>query len=272
MILNAEHYPDPTAALAIGSIHNAGKKRVFSATPSFTSKDAPEHRQTVRVSKDKSVPVSEMTMEEVKVHLRTCAQAQGDPLKCVECKGGCVFGTRAIDLLDRETRAKSPKQMGAEKGAQILKNRAMLEYVAAIDSGDPIGYILDHSKFSKGGDAALYAARAKLKRWKEQYGALLPAKNSDQQETVVHIHYGEEPHLMQMPCLSKKVAAEKAAQEEKDKKSQEISEVFTAKLKALRDQIASIQEQIDALVSNKDLIQRQISQIEDTAGLLDIAI
>lgn len=270
MLLNAEHYQDPTAGMAIASIHNAGRKRVFSATPSFTSQNVPDRREAVRVSKDKAVPVSEMTMEEVKVHLRTCAQSHGDPLKCVECRGGCVFGTRAIDLLDRETRAKSPKQMGAEKGAQIMKNRAMLEYVAAIDSGDPIGYILGHSKFSKGGDAALYAARAKLKRWKEQYGALLPDKSSDQKETVVHVE--EEPHLLQMPCLSKKVAAEKAAQEEKDKKSQEISEVFTAKLKALREQIASIQEQIDALVSNKDLIQRQISQIEDTAGLLDIAI
>ena len=271
-MLNSEHYQDPTAGKAIASIHNAGRKRVFSSTPSFASQNVPDRKEAVRVSKDKAVPVSEMTMEEVKVHLRTCAQSQGDPLKCVSCRGGCVFGTRAIDLLDRETRAKSPKQMGAEKGAQIMKNKAMLEYVAAIDSGDPIGYILGHSKFGGDDASARYAANAKLKRWKDKYGALLPAKNSDQTETVVHVHYGEEPHLMQMPCLSKKVAAEKAAQEEKDKKSQEISEVFTAKLKALRDQIASIQEQIDALVSNKDLIQRQISQIEDTAGLLEIAI
>lgn len=271
-MLNSEHYQDPTAGMAIASIHNAGRKRVFSATPSFTSQNVQDRREAVQVSKDKAVPISEMTMDEVKVHLRTCAQSQGDPLKCVECRGGCAFGTRAVDLLDRETRSKSPKQMGAEKGAQIMKNRAKLEYVAAIDSGDPIGYILGHSKFSGDDTAARYAANAKLKRWRDKYGALLPAKNSDQTETVVHVHYGEEPHLMQMPCLSKKVATERAAQEEKDMKVQGISDVFVAKLKALRDQVASIQEQIDALTSNKDLIQHQISQIEATAGLLDIAI
>lgn len=263
MLLNAEHYQDTTAGLAIASIHNAGKKRVFSATPAFTSNKTQECRQTVHVSKDISVPISDMTMDEVKVHLRTCAQSLGDPLKCLECKGGCAFGTRAIDLLDHATRSKSQQQLGAEKGAQAQKSKAMHEYAAAIDSGDPIKYILEHSKFSVDAVAARYAATAKLKRWKEKYGDL-PARVSKQTP--------EEPHLMQMPCLSKKVAAEKAGQEEKDQRSQEISDVFTAKLKELRDQIASIQEQIDALTSNKDLIQRQISQIEDTAVLLDIAI
>lgn len=269
-MLNSEHYQDPTAGMAIASIHNAGRKRVFSSTPSFTSQNVPDRREAVRVSKDKAVPISEMTMDEVKVHLRTCAQSQGDPLKCVECRGGCAFGTRAVDLLDRETRSKSPKQMGAEKGAQIMKNRAKLEYVAAIDSGDPIRYILDHSKFRGDDTAARYAANAKLKRWRDKYGALLPTRDSDQNEVAVHV--GEEPHLMQMPCLSKKVAAERAAQEERDRKTQGVSDIFVAKLKTLRDQIASIQEQIDALTSNKDLIQHQISQIEATAGLLDIAI
>lgn len=262
MLLNAEHYPDPTAGLAISSAQNTGKQRVFSATPVFTA-GSPKNYDVARISMNRGMQVSEMTMEELKPHLRTCAQSLGDPLKCVECRGGCIFGTRATALLEIETRSKSIKQIAGEKGAQIRKNRAMCEYAAALSSEDPIQYIIDHSNFKGDAVSARYSANAKLKRWKDTYGEL-PANVSDQKPA--------QPHLLQMPCLSKKVAAEEAAKEDENRKTQGASDIFITKLKDLREQLSSIQEQIDALVSNRDLIQHQISQIEDTAGLLDIAI
>lgn len=272
-MLNAEHYPDPTAsaALSITSKNGGTKKKItYYSTPVYTdAKKLPPPK--VKVNNNRSVPISEMTMEDLKQFLKACHKCGGDPFNCLDCVGGCSFGTRAIELLDQMTKGTSPQQVGREKGAQTMQKKAILEYQAAVDSGDPIKYIKDHmTKKSEDPKKVEYAARQKLKYWRDHYSFFV--KEVPKQEVKPEPATDDQPHLMQMPCLSKKVAAERAAKEQEEKQNVSAAQLFTKKIESLRKSLAEVQAQINELVSNKDSIEKQIAQIEATAGLLEIAI
>ena len=269
-MLNGEHYHDPTASRAVGKVsrrqQNAARNRtLYNSTPSYVT---PKFN-SVRFPYE-TINVDEMDMVELKPYINSCAKSCMNPINCIDCNPGCVFGRRAIEIMEQLTKPEEPKKVN--RGTITMRQKAMKEYQAAIDSGDVLKYAIEHAK-SSDPKKAKAAAVARVAFWRKNYGALIkenpkPVKDPLPVEELVE----EQPHLMQMPCLSKKVAAERAAKEQEEKKSAEIAQVFTSKIESLRSVVADIQKQIDDLISNKDSIEKQIAQIEETAGLLDIAI
>ena len=264
-MLNAEHYNDPTASRAIGKAMPVSK---WKSEPAYV---APK----VKVDKNLSLAIAEMDMKQIKQQLKSCAKCNGDAWTCVGCvedMGGCAFGKRAVELLDNMTKAPSEserkKALGRTKGTQVLVQKTILEYKAALDSGDPIKYIIDHAN-SNGTDAQKkYLARAKLRRWEKSYGALIKTDKVQVREPVAvqeFVEKVEEPHLMQMPCLSKKVAAEREEQAS-------IKQLFCTKLDALQKACDDVQAKIDELLEQKEKYANQISAMMTTAECLGVAI
>lgn len=267
-MLNAEHYNDPTASRAIGKAMPVSK---WKSEPAYV---APK----VKVDKNLSLAIAEMDMKQIKQQLKSCAKCNGDAWTCVGCvedMGGCAFGKRAVELLDNMTKAPSEserkKALGRTKGTQVLVQKTILEYKAALDSGDPIKYIIDHAN-SNGTDAQKkYLARAKLRRWEKAYGALIKADKVQVREPVAvqeFVEKVEEPHLMQMPCLSKKVAAEREAQKE----NESIKQTFNRKMTALKEAMDDVQKQIDELLNLKKKYIAQLDAMITAAECLEIAL
>ena len=273
-MLNGEHYHDPTASKAVGKVsrrqQNANRNRtLYNTTPAYVT---PKFR-SVRFPHE-SIDVEEMDMTELKPYIASCAKSQMDPMKCIDCNPGCVFGRRAIEIMEKETRPTEPKKVN--RGTITMRQKAIKEYQAAIDSGDVLKYALEHAK-SKDPKKAKAAAAARVAFWRKNYGMLIkenpaPEKDPVPVEKIIEEVPEEQPHLMQMPCLSKKVAAEREAAAKVAEENSNITKVFTAKLNALKDSLVEIQRQMDELKSNKDSIEDQIRTIEATAGMLNVAI
>ena len=267
-MLNSEHYRDPTAAMALGRAMPRSKKK-WDTDPAYVA-------EVNRRNEDFASKVSEMNLEEIKAKLKSCAKCNGDAFVCVGCvedKGGCIFGKRAVDLLDDMTKApdKEHEQRVAagHKGGQMLAQATMLKYKAALESGDPIQYIIDHSNMKSDDTKKMYQARATLKRWERDYGALIKettvVSKSNPAPKNEPVLTEEVPHLMQMPCLSKKVAAEREEQAS-------IKHVFCTKLDSLQKACDEVQAKIDELLKQKEKYAAQIAAMMTTAECLDIAI
>lgn len=263
-MLNAEHYHDPTASRAIEKLSrrelNASRNQTKYYTKPVYVASKPRNMA------EKPPEISNMNMEELSPYINSCAKACMDPMKCIDCGSQCVYGKRAVELMEQETK---PKKVN--RGTITMRMKAMQEYQAAIDSGDVLKYAIEHAK-SKDPKRAKAAAAARVAFWRKNYGALIketPKKDPVPVEKVI----AEEPKpLIDMPCLSKKVAAERAAAEAKSAESASIVQVFAEKLESLRKAVADIQRQVEELNSNKDSIEQQIATIEATAGLLGVAI
>ena len=267
-MLNSEHYPDPTASKAVGRATKKSKKK-WESDPAYIA-------EVNRRNADFASRVSEMTLEEIKTKLKNCAKCNGDAFVCVGCvedKGGCIFGKRAVELLDNMTKAPDEvhekKVAAGRKGAQMVANAAMMKYKAALESGDPIQYIISNSRMTGDDTKKLYQARATLKRWERDYGSLIQkttvAKEPDPAPKNEPVLTEETPHLMQMPCLSKKMAAERA-----EKTS--IKQVFCTKLEDLQKACDEVQAKIDELLKQKEKYAAQIEAMMTTAECLEIAI
>ena len=266
-MLNAEHYRDPTASIAITRASAPPPRRQpfgKSFKTEVSEKPAP---MAIHLGREKWVPISEMNLDEVKQQLRNCGKANGDPNVCLKCMGGCAFGTRAAELMNEKIR--KSREYGSI-GGQAMMRKTITAYQEALDSGDPLGYIINHSKMTGDARQMIYQAKAKLKRWEHDYGAFVKKPNLVEEVKEMANGIEEVPHLMQMPCLSKKVAAERAAQDDGDSAS--ATQVFSSKLDDLRRQVDEIAQQIADLTKKRDDVLGRIRTIETAAGYLEIAI
>lgn len=265
---NHEHYIDPTASIAVKEVARTQPMRFYS-TPAYVAGQSQQSNPF-----KPSTPIGEMDMAELKPYINSCAKSKMDPMVCIDCTPGCVFGRRAIELMEQATKPAETEKVN--KAAVANRTRSIREYQAAIDSGDVMKYAMEHAK-SPDPKRAKAAAAARVAFWRKNYGALIketPREKPTQVPVAELIDNApeEQPHLMQMPCLSKKVAAERAAAAKEAEANPGIAQVFMNKLNSLKDAMEKIQQQIDDLTSNRDEIARQISAIEETAGVLDVVL
>lgn len=268
-MLNSEHYSDPTASMAVNEVAKQQPMR-FNSTPSYV---ADTTHKPWRIPYQ-TIPVEEMCMDELKPYINSCAKSKRDPMICIDCNPGCVFGRRAIELMEQATKPIEEKKVNP--GTIANRQRSIREYQAAIASGDVMKYAIEHAK-SPDMKRAKAAASARVAFWRKKYGALIKETPVVKQEPALDEiladeKHEEEPHLMQMPCLSKKVAAEREAAAKEAEASAGITQVFASKLKSLRDELAGIQSRIDGLLDEKNTIEKQISAIEATAGMLNVKL
>ena len=256
-MLNAEHYKDPTATQAMKEVSKAQPITYFSK-PAYVS---PTHAQRVR---HKSINIEDMSLEDIRPHVYNCAKSKMNLQTCTECNPGCVFGRRVIELLKQES---NQTPVRSNKGPTKNRIRSMQEYQAAIASGDVFQYALEHAK-SPDPKKAKAAAWARVNFWRKSYGALIKETPKPTQDPVSE----EQPHLMQMPCLSKKVAAERAVAEKSTVEDKNVAKVFADKLASLHSELEDIRDQIGVLKSKEDAVKKQINTINETAAMLNIAL
>ena len=108
-MLNGEHYHDPTASRAVGKVsrrqQNAARNRtLYNGTPSYV---APKFN-SVRFPHE-TINVEEMDLTELRPYIKSCAKSRMDPMNCIDCNPGCVFGRRAIEVMDQLTKPETPK-------------------------------------------------------------------------------------------------------------------------------------------------------------------
>lgn len=250
-IRNAEHYPDLTASKAIAKVAPPEKK-VFTLaykTPVGVDMNTPG----INLGYGKSVPISEMNMDEIVVQLKRCHKSHGDPEVCRSCMGGCAFGTRAVELLNLNTKEPDGRAMNGQK----TMRRAILEYQRAVDSGDPLHYILDHMKSKLDSSQQLTLAKQKLKRWERNYGAFV-----------------KKPVSMAVPEKPERKRRAKVAQVVKQESKSESAEmlskavVHSAVAEVIGDitrQIERISKEIQALASRKEELSGYLDQLKSIA-------
>lgn len=270
-MLNSEHYHDPTASLAINEVakHQPADGMRFYSTPAYVAGSLPS-----RTPPYKTIRVEEMDMTELKPYINSCAKSKMNPMTCIDCNPGCVFGRRAIELMEQATNPTEPKKM--TKAAITNQQKSIREYQAAIASGNVLKYAFEHAK-SPDPKRAKAAAAARVAFWRKNYGALIKETPSHIPAEVPDVNQADEskeeiPHLMQMPCLSKKVAAERKAAVRETDASTDVAQVFRDKLSTLNDAITKIQAQITELMSDQERIAKQIQTIKDSAEVLGVSI
>lgn len=252
-MMNAEHYSDPTASVAVQRV----SKPVYSSTPAYVPG---KYKESIRIPSD--TPISKRSMEEISPALRSCIKSYGDPVACISCSSQCEYGKRAVEILEEDTRPVK-SIITSNKGTMANKVRSMQEYQKAIESGDVFQYAYDHSK-SRGNDPKRKkaAAFARVSFWRKTYGSIIKEDSTAASSKKV---IDDEPHLKQMPCLSKKVEAEESA-------GADMEKVFSDKVRALTLSLEDVQNEIEKLSMDKEKIEEQISAIKTTASILGFSL
>ena len=204
-------------------------------------------------------PVNELSMKDLKDSNQLCSRAKQDITTCLNCKGMCGAGYRAIELLEEETAAiekNPPAKLTGLRG----KVDAMKLYVEAQKSQDPVKYVLEHTE-SKSENSA----RIKLKRWKETYGSnmgmiqnyvkQIEETLAAQQEVAEKVKANKKPEIKELPTSKMKTSSNvnKALsdkQEELKKFMHELEEQVKSYERAIQlanKQIETYKEQLEAL-------------------------
>ena len=257
---NSEYYNDPTASRAVNEV---SKKQPIQ----YMSKPAYVSRKAEKKFPYPSTKVEEMSMSELRPYILNCAKSKMNTLTCIGCEPGCTFGKRAVEIMEQETNPKPTK--GANRGIG-MRIKSMKEYQAAISSGDVMKYALEHAK-SSDPKKAKAAAAARVAFWRKNYGSLIkenPKPNKDPVPVQKLIEENEQPHLMQMPCLSKKVAAERKAAA----KNIDVAKVFADMIDTLKSSLCDIRKQMADLQKKEESMTKQIDTLEATACALGIEI
>lgn len=254
---NPEHYPDPTAAIAVENV---------SPTPVSTWNSTPSYVSSMRFrSPDYSMVVDRMQMNELKDKLLTCSNAKGEPLACVECvndKGGCVYGRRAVHILDTMTTSdevsdevpKMEANNAKRCGADALIKKTVEKYKAAIASGDPVKYIAGIINV-KGGEAEhLNRARATLKRWQKQYGDIVEGDSYDN-------NVAEEDVNGEAPAKNDDVVTD-----------DEVKDVLVRKIEMLTRQRDAISAEIKKLEAEMKKVDKQIASMLSACDCIGIKL
>lgn len=246
---NAEHYPDFTASKAIANIVPPEKKRFSLAYRAPVGSDS---NPGINIGYGKSVSISEMNMDELKKQLKLCNKSRGNPQACVECMGGCAFGTRAAELLSLST--KEPD--GRAQNGQRAMRKAILEYQSALDSGDPERYIVDHMRSKLDDYRKHILARQKLKRWEQNYSAFVKKPVSSS--------------VPEKPERKRRAVAEPAKKELKQDSDAMISkavvnDAVSGVMKDIAMQITRISKEIQDLTSRRDELEGYLEKLRQIA-------
>lgn len=253
--MNGEHYKDPTASQAV---HQVSREQPLQ----YLSKPVYVRPQYTRKFPRSSQKIEEMSMDDLRPHICNCAKAQMNPLTCVSCEPGCAFGKRAKELMEQESKPTKKDNRGVGK-----RIKSMQEYQAAIDSGDVMKYAMEHAR-SSDPKKAKAAAAARVSFWRKNYGGLIKEHAVQSLDPIKE----DKPHLSEMSCLSKKVAAERATAEKTVAESTDVVRVLSDKLASLRKEKNDVCERMISLKLKEDSINKQISAILETASALGITI
>lgn len=144
----------------------------------------------------------------------------------------------------------------AIKAGIAIRERAIRDYQLALESGDPISYVMGgiNTKSTKVYERRRQAV-VKLRRWEKQYSS-----------------YVNKPHSGPETAPEIKHIAERAISDYRNEAYSNVSNIFSAKLNDLGKQADDIKQQIDVLMSKRDDIMRRISNIRETAAYLEVAI
>ena len=133
---------------------------------------------------DRESKIEKMDLEQIKAML--CPISYGNPLKCVGCKSvnGCPAGQRVNVLLEQETQSER-KPGNPDQRTIEARKRAR----AAVDSGDPLKWISEHS------DCNYKAARQKLINWKRKYPDIMEGIELSNRSETMHENNVARGHL-----------------------------------------------------------------------------
>ena len=246
---NSEHYIDPTASGAMDTVART-QPIAYGSVPVFVNDSAARQRQKVRGTK-----IEDMNLEELKVHIRSCAKARTNINNCANCTKdgpGCAFGRRAVVLLRQES---NQVPVADTEPAGNVEPKGLEAYKAAIASGDVFMYAFMHAK-SPDPQKAKAAAYVRVSSWRKKYG-----------------------HLVKEPAEPKTRAPRK-------EKQSDLKEVLTAKINEEVESLGKIDEKFRDLVHEKAKIAtrienlaaerketlRNISALETAAALLGVKI
>lgn len=104
--------------------------------------------------------IDKMDMPEIKSRL--CFKSKGDPINCLECKGTCRYGRRAIQILEQET---APAQEPETELKYEIDERSIIDlahlppkqkaaaakkrYEDAIKQKDPVEYMMSRYGYTR---------------------------------------------------------------------------------------------------------------------------
>lgn len=89
-----------------------------------------------------------------------CAKAMAHTdwyLSCISCASPCKVGNRVVDILENETKCQKTQ---VEKFKEREEKTRSIKYIKALNSDDPVGYLVNMGHFEKPCDA-----RTELRRW-----------------------------------------------------------------------------------------------------------
>lgn len=121
--------------------------------------------------------IDSMSLEELKGRAYICNKFGRDPVKCIDCNelSGCPVGKRVVEIIDEMTGEKKLSKW--EKGAATKHNKYHDIMKKAIESGNPIQYLMDIE-----GSPNIRAARERFRKAKLLYPDLF--KNEVKDTTV----------------------------------------------------------------------------------------
>ena len=96
-----------------------------------------------------------------------CTKHRDDPYECISCEHSCPQGLKAVEKIEKETQKK--EYTNRQKGAAQMRLDAMLNYVEAAESEDPIRFIMEKHKTKDE-----HAAKQKMYLWQYRYGKNIP--------------------------------------------------------------------------------------------------
>ncbi len=109
---------------------------------------------------DTKIPL--MDMDELSPKL--CGKSHGNPYFCIDCTNQCVYGKRAVELLEEETKT-AKKLTKKQQYSQKQRVEAMSNYVEAMQAEDPVRFVMTTYKIEN-----VRSAKNKIYQWQHNYG------------------------------------------------------------------------------------------------------